>query len=380
MNNLYRSIKMAAFAMVAVLGLVGCQQKEDLFGLEAQIAEKSLQGFYAYVDVDLENMTTTLYEWKFEDGAAGKVGYYRVVATGNGVDQNGAEDSLTWEAPIYSEDKLSMTIPVTLKGEKKELIWSDGVITVDGYTTTKYVISMANVLRAVNDNFANVTYVINDTTWVIEELVDSVYFLSWKTQVTNLTQDSIDAYKQYLLTMKDTIAWFNKNYPTSKVPDTIRVAPKQQADGTYKVVVPVATEDMAIELDTIVYGPSQIVDAELVMNRTEKENTGSYSFRMQTFTDDFYHNPEEKTAQSYDSLYVLKDVIWTPVSFSNNKKFVVMATGNQNIEVKAQQAGTSTKDEKDEKEDVVKSLSISNFSTAGEGTLDLEGYSYELKK
>lgn len=380
MNDLYKSMKMAAIACVAVLGLVGCQQQEDLFGLEVEIAENSLQGIYTYVQVDLLNMTTTLYEWKLEDGAAGKVGYYRVVATGSGVDQNGAEDSLTWETPIYSEDKLSMTIPVTLKGEKKELIWSDGVITVDGYTTTKQVISMANVLRAVNDNFANVTYVLNDTTWVMEELVDSVYYLSWKTQVTSLTQDSIDAYKQYLLTMKDTIAWFNENYPTSKVPDTVRVAPKQQADGTYKVVIPVATEEMTLALDTIIYGPSQIIDAELVMNRSEKENTGSYSFRLQTFTDDYYYNPEEQTAQSHDSLYILKDVIWTPVSFSNNKKFVVTANGDQKIEVKAEQAGQGIQDKQSEKEDVLKQFSISNFSIAGEGTLDLDGYSYKLKK
>ena len=195
-----------------------CKKETDLSALDAKIAHKTIPGIYIYLAVDKESVSTTMYEWCLEDNNGTRTGYYRVASTGNGKDSD-EKKSLTWSDATMAEDGLSMTIPVVIEGKSKELVWRDGVIVTDGYATTKSIISMVDVLRTVHESFANLDFVYDDTTNYVTSRMDTTYYLAWKTQVVNYTQEQIDSAKQALIDLADTLTWFNATYPDKAVPD-----------------------------------------------------------------------------------------------------------------------------------------------------------------
>ena len=377
MKFVNKTIRLSAIAAVAVIGLAACQQKDktDLFAVDSDLAQKTLLGIYVGVQVDTANMNTTLYEWKLENGDAGRVGLFKLASTGNGLDAS-EETSLTWSEAVMSDDKLSFTIPVVINGQEKNLLWRDGVIETDGYVTTKQVISMADALRTINNQFANFDFVYNDTVNYVTVSYDTVPYLAWETQVVEWSTEQIEAYKAELLGMVDTIAWFNANFPpeargaTSEIPDTVRFATKPLVTGLFRGLVPVSHEDTIINSESTVHGPLTIVNSELVCNRSDaKVNTGSYSYRVQTWNDEFYKNPDSKKALHTDSAYVMSDAKWTPSAFTNVKKFVVSLKGNEKVTVDGKETS---------KAGAIIDLPLQSFESA-KGTVEINGLKYELK-
>ena len=337
MNNLYKSLKLSAL-IAAVIGLAACQKSADIVAVETEIANNTIQGIYTYLAIDTTAVNTTLYEWQLDNDSLGRKGSYRVAATGNGKDEN-SETALTWQQAIMSEDGLSMSIPVSVAGTEKVLKWHDGVVSVDGYTTDKDLISKVSVLRTVHENFANLDFVYSDTSYYITTRKDTVYYLAWRTEVVSWPQDSIDAYKLYLLTMVDTIAWFNATYPNRAVPDTVRFSTKPQKDGTYKGQISRAYEDKEIKEIQTNHGPLLIINSEMVYNRTGLANTGYYLYHEESWTEECYTDPTSKKAVHVDYTENVTDAKWTPCAFTNIKKFNIMLKGTWTIKNISETAG-----------------------------------------
>ena len=329
-----------AFALAALL--TGCRQHTDLSGIDSQIAQNTMLGYYACLSIDSTNVATTLYEWNLANNEQGRVGYYRVASTGNGLDGD-VTDSLSWDPATMAPDGLSMSIPVSLrKGGNKTLIWSDGVVHVDDYTTTSELISKATVLRTIGASFANLDFVYNDTTYYITSVMDTTHYLAWKTEVLSWPQDSIDAYKQYLIDMADTIQWFNTTFPDKAVPDTVRFSTKKQSDGTYKGVIPRSYEAEDIKEIKTNHGPLHILNAEMIYNRSAAlANEGSYYFHEQTWTEEYYTKPTDTTAiyTNYESL--VDDAKWTFSAITNVKKFNVTFKGHWHMTIDTEIGGVA---------------------------------------
>ncbi len=374
--------KLLVFAFAcAVLGLIGCRkEKTDIFEVSTQIAQNTLQGIYVYIDVDSTKMSTTLQEWKLTENATdGKTGYYRIVSTGCGENSN-VQTPLSWEPATMTENHQTMVIPVKIGEENLKMNWTGGVLDFGEYVTYKSLISIADLLLNFSEKFANVTFVINDTTNYLTIKKDTIPYLAWRTEVVNFTQDSIDAYKQFLLTMADTLAWFNENYPTQAVPDTVRFSTKQQSNGTYKGQISRPYETIRIKLDTTNHGPLEIFNGELICNQSaDLDNTGSFSFHKRTWTEEFYDKPASDKAQSYDSLYVVPNAKWTMTSFTNAKKFDVMLNGDAQVKVVATKAGKTTSSEDVTKPAAFTTLQLSAFS-AEDGVVTLNDKKFTLKK
>lgn len=333
-----------AFALAALL--TGCRQHTDLSGIDSQIAQNTMLGYYACLSIDSTNVATTLYEWNLANNEQGRVGYYRVASTGNGLDGD-VTDSLSWDPATMAPDGLSMSIPVSLrKGGNKTLIWSDGVVHVDGYTTTSELLSKATVLRNINKQFANLDFVYNDTTYYITTRMDTTDYLAWKTDIVYFTLDSIEAYKQFLIDMADTLHWFNATYPDRAVPDTVRFAKNPQTSGQYKGLykglVPLAYDAQDIKEIKTNHGPLHILNAEMIYNRSAAlANEGSYYFHEQTWTQQCYTKPTDTTAiyTNYESL--VDDAKWTLSSITNVKKFNVTFKGHWHMTMDTEKGGAA---------------------------------------
>ena len=378
MNNLYKSFKLTALC-AAVLGFAACHSvsNEDVLALDSQIANQTLQGIYTYIAVDSTAMNTTLYEWELsQDSTGARVGAYRVAASGNATDIN-TEDVLTWDEATMAGDYLSMSIPVVVKGEQKTLIWHDGVVTVDNYTTAKDLISKVSVLRSVHDNFANLDFVYDDTTNYITSRLDTMHYLAWKTEVVSYTQEQIDAYKQYMIDMHDTIMWFNATYPNRAVPDTVRFSTKQQADGTYKGQISTSYPDMEITTIYTNHGPLHIINSEMVFNREADGSTpASYVFYEKIWNEEFYKNPSSDKAEHTEYVLELTNAKWTPTFYTNIKKFNVLLKGKYHLTYK-----DMIKDEmitSDDQENYPFELQLSGFNRL-DGEVVLEEHKYKTK-
>ena len=364
-------------AMAALL--TGCKQHTDLTEIDSSIAQRTMLGFYAYLGIDSTNVASTLYEWNLANAEDGRVGYYRVASTGNGLDGD-VTDSLTWDPAKMAPDGLSMSIPVSLrKGGNKELIWSDGVVHVDGYTTTDELISKATVLRTVGANFANLDFVYNDTTFYITSRMDTTYYLAWKTEVLSWPQDSIDAYKQYLIDMKDTLAWFNATYPDKAVPDTVRFSTKKQGDGTYKGVIPRSYETADIKKIDTNHGPLHIINSEMIYNRSnDLVNDGSYYFHEQTWTEECYTKPTSKDAVHTDYESTVSDAKWTFSALTNVKKFNVTYKGHWLMTMDSEVAGEAQPQQKMDETDYFFEVSLAGFNK-DEGVVTSNDLKYKTK-
>lgn len=369
-----------AFAVAALLS--SCQKKADLFEIDSRIAQKTLQGFYAYVGVDSVNMATTLHEWNLVDNENGRVGYYRVASTGNGLDGD-VTDSLTWEPATMAEDGLSMKVPVTLKaGGAKQLVWSDGVISVDGYSTTGELLSKASILRSVGENLANLDFVYSDTSYYITSRNDTMPYLAWKTEVVYWPQDSIDAYKLYLIEMADTLAWFNANLPNGEVavPDTVRFGKNPQSSGQYKGLykglIPRAYETEVIRVIKTNHGPLHIINSEMIFNRSAAlVNEGSFYFHEQTWSEECYTKPADTTAVHTDYLAQLSDAKWTLSALTNIKKFNILLKGHWQMNETGEKGGVAQTPKSEDKNGYFIELPLSAFNkTDGEVVLDEHKY------
>lgn len=373
MKILTHSIKVAAVSLIAVIGLVACRNdKTDLYAIDANLAQKTLLGIYPYVGVDSVNMNTTIHEWKLENSAEkGRTGYYKVAATGNGVDTD-TESPVTWAEAALAADGLSMLIPVTVNGEQKELKWHDGVVEVDGYVTSKSVISVTSTLRAIHADFANLDFVYDDTVSYKTSRLDTTYYLAWKTEVVSFTQDSIDWYKQFMIDNHDTLMWFNATYPDKAVPDTVRFSTKQQGNGTYKGQISRAYEAMNIQTIVTNHGPLDIVNSEMVFNRVGNSNTGSYRMHTVSYTEEWYTNPASDKAVMIEEVYELANAKWTPSAFTNVKKFDILMRGDATVSVLSKKYdGTVIKQEDYTEAGAFHTVSLSAFNSAdGEVTSD----------
>lgn len=352
------------FAAAALL--TGCREHTDLTQIDSAIAQRTMLGYYAYLSIDSTQVATTLYEWNLADAGNGKNGYYRVASSGNGLDGD-VTDSLVWGSAKMAADGLSMTIPVTLRqGGNKDLVWSDGVVHVDGYTTTGELISKASVLRSVNENFANFDFVHNDTSYYITTRLDTVYYLAWKTAVVNYTLEQIDSAKQALIAYADTLHWFNETYPDRAVPDTVRFSTKPQADGTYKGQVSVPYEDSEINEIKTNHGPLHIINSEMIFNRTPAlvayVNTGSYYIHEQTWTEECYTKPTDSLAIHEDYVASVTDANWTFSALTNIKKFNVTFKGHWVMTLDSEVAGVAKPQQKKDETDYFFEIPLAGFN------------------
>lgn len=369
---------------LATLGMLGCRKdKVDVFDTNIKIAQKSLQGLYIYLDVDSVIMNTTLHEWNMTENAKdGKIGYYRIAITGCGEDSD-QRVALTWEPAVMAKNQLSMTIPVKMDGKEYQMLWKDGVLVLDEYTTTKSIVSVGDIMHTLSEKFANVTFVFNDTTNYLTYNRDTIPYLAWKTEVVNFTQDSIDEYKLYLIAMADTLHWFNENFPKQAVPDTVRFSPKAQTDGTFKGLIPRAYETKYILVDTINHGPLEIINAELICNRKPAavglENNGSYFFHKRTWTEECYTKPTSAKALTLDSIYSVTDAKWTFDDYTNLKKFNVLMKGTIQKKVSKTEAGNPSQGEDTTTPNAFSTFPISAFS-ADDGVLILFDKKFSLKQ
>lgn len=379
MNNLFKSCKLIAL-LAAVIGLAACQQKEsDVMDLNGKIANKTIPGIYACVFVDTVAMNTTLYEWTLtNDPQKGRIGSYRVAATGNGKDVS-TETPLTWDEAKMAEDGLSMSIPVSVNGENKTLLWQDGVVKVDGYNTTKELISKVSVLRSVHENFANLDFVLMDTTFYITVAKDTTYYLAWKTQVVSYTTEQIDSAKNAMIQYHDTLLWFNATYPNRAVPDTVRFSTKAQGDGTYKGQVSVPYEDMEIKDVKTNHGPLRIINSEMVFNRdAEGKVPASFNWKEETWNEEYYTKPGTSEATHTYYYVEVTDGLWTPTAYTNIKKFNILVKGKYMLQRKHEESGTEIIDESVEKEVGSIELPLSAFNKA-DGEVTYKEMKYKTK-
>lgn len=355
-------ILLCACLLAVVAGLfTSCKKDPDLQAIDSKLAQQTMLGNYFFIEVDSAAVSTTMHEWLLENGENGRVGYYRKATTGNGLDSDESND-LTWQEATMAENCLSMNIPVTVGGEQKMLSWSDGVLHVDGYTTEKSLISLANVLRSVNQSFTAYDFVVSDTTAYITSRMDTTYYLAWTTAVVSYTQEQIDAYKQFMIDNADTLKWFNETYPSRAVPDTVRFSTKQQADGTYKGQISVPFEDADIKEIKTNHGPLLAVNGEMVFNREGKANTGKYIYHVETWTEECYTKPTSKAAEHSELLIEITDAKWTPVSFVNVKKFNVAFKGKMHTKSLATVGGEVVEDKTDDIDDCFYEVALSGFN------------------
>lgn len=373
---------MCAIAMVVGL-LTSCQKDADLYAIDAQIAENSILKdgsdgrYYYFIEVDSTTMSTKLHEWKLVNDSTDRTGYYRLASTGNSEDQD-VTTSLTWEKATMSEDGLSMSIPVKLGDKELVLTWKDGVLVTNDYTTERTIISLANVLRSVNDNFAGFDFVYSDTASYITSRKDTTYYLAWKTQVVSYSQEQIDSAKAALIELADTLHWFNATFPNQAVPDTVRFASKPQSDGKFKGQVSIPYETFKVDEIKTNHGPLNIINGEMVYDRVSTANTGAFSIHKQTWTEQCYTKPADTTAVQTEYLLEISNAKWTPISFINIKKFNILFKGKAHIITKKIVAGNVVEDKTEDKDDYFFEVPLSAFSRL-DGEVSYEEHKYKNK-
>lgn len=371
---------LCALALVSSV-FTSCKKDTDILDIESQIAQKNFPGVYYYLGIDSVNVSTTLKEWGILKNGETKNGYYRIATTGNMSDLD-TVNNLTWLDASFAPDGLSMIIPVDLKNPKahKELVWRDGVIGVDGYVTTKSLISQADNLRALHNDFANYDFVFNDTSYYITTAYDTVVYLAWKTQVVSYTQEQIDSAKQAMIFYHDTIAWFNATYPERAVPDTVRFSSKKQSDNTYKGQVSVPFEETKINEIKTNHGPLKIINSEIIFARDASSGatSGSYVYHEQIWTEEFYDDPTSTKARHEDISRNMSNARWTFSSFTNAKKFNTLFKGNWDVICNITIGGVPQTPEEMHKVDYFYELAFSNFNKV-DGDIMLDGHKYKTK-
>lgn len=371
---------LCALALVSSV-FTSCKKDTDILDIESQIAQKNFPGVYYYLGIDSVNVSTTLKEWGILKNGETKNGYYRIATTGNMSDMD-TVNNLTWLDASFAPDGLSMIIPVDLKNPKahKELVWRDGVIGVDGYVTVKSLISQADNLRALHNDFANYDFVFNDTSYYITTAYDTVVYLAWKTQVVSYTQEQIDSAKQAMILYHDTIAWFNATYPERAVPDTVRFSSKKQSDNTYKGQVSVPFEETKINEIKTNHGPLKIINSEIIFARDASSGatSGSYVYHEQIWTEEFYDDPTSTKARYEDVSRNMSNARWTFSSFTNAKKFNTLFKGNWDVICNITIGGVPQTPEEMHKVDYFYELAFSNFNKV-DGDIMLDGHKYKTK-
>ena len=371
---------LCALALVSSV-FTSCKKDTDILDIESQIAQKNFPGVYYYLGIDSVNVSTTLKEWGILKNGETKNGYYRIATTGNMSDLD-TVNNLTWLDASFAPDGLSMIIPVDLKNPKahKELVWRDGVIEVDGYVTAKSLISQADNLRALHNDFANYDFVFNDTSYYITTAYDTVVYLAWKTQVVSYTQEQTDSAKQAMIFYHDTIAWFNATYPERAVPDTVRFSSKKQSNNTYKGQVSVPFEETKINEIKTNHGPLKIINSEIIFARDASSGatSGSYVYHEQIWTEEFYDDPTSTKARHEDISRNMSNARWTFSSFTNAKKFNTLFKGNWDVICNITIGGIPQTPEEMHKVDYFYELAFSNFNKV-DGDIMLDGHKYKTK-
>lgn len=371
-----------ALAMVAAL-LTSCKDKTDILATEAEIAQKTFPGIYAFLGIDSVKVSTNMYEWAILNENGKKDGYFRYAATGNMADAD-VTTNLTWSDATMAENKLSMIIPVDLADNThKDLVWSDGVIATDGYVTSKNLISMVDVLRRLHEEFANYDLVYDDTTFYITTKLDTVVYLAWKTEVVYYTEEQIDSAKQALVQYHDTLVWFNTTYPERAVPDTVKFKSTPEASGAYKGLykgqVSVPFEETKVNKIETNHGPLHIINSEILFARAaDGATSGSYVLHEQTWTEECYDDPTSAKAIYEDYMGTVSNAKWTFSAFTNAKKFNTVFKGNWDMTLNSTKGGVQQTPEEKHETDYFYELMFSNFNKT-DGTIILDGHKYTAK-
>ena len=338
---------LCGFAVVCLMTVSCRQEKEDAAAVCSDIAQTTIMKhpYYSYVEVDSAKMNTTIYEWCLTKNASGKIGYIRKAATGNGLDSD-KTDSLTWTA-TRSEDNLSMVISATMKnGDSKTVYWRNGVVETDQYVTASHDISRARVLRALHDEFQNMTFEVDDTVPMFYYDKYVFKYLHWNTKNGKVTIDSVNVYNEYLKQFKDTIAWFNQseysNYGKNAVSDTVKHG-KVDASGMCTAIFPISEEKNLILTDTIKLGPAKIINGKMHYNVVAGVYTGDFELRIQKWNLDYYMYPTDETATYSDSAYSIKNAVWTPKAYVNGTEFSILLKGDETGHLIDSVAGKETR-------------------------------------
>lgn len=374
-NNLF---KLTVLWMVG-FALASCQHDVDVFGLSTNLALKNMPGYYTLTVVDSATMIVTKTECNLEKqvNGVGK-GYYRVSVSGMCAPSDD-QKPITWDA-VMSEDKLSMITTLTFEdGNTKVFKWRDGVLHLEDGTYDKTGASNISALNTAYEQLENKEFEVSKKTYFAH--LDTVYFLAWKTQVDFWKpEDTASMKAQYLAELQpylDTIKWYIQNVrPVGDVQyDTVSgqlinlvvVDPVASSRGSNKGkhgVTHVVKEDtLQHQVLQINDRPEEIELGTLAFNRVGDANSGVYTYRKQTWTEECYTDPTSPKAQTTDSSYTMQPAVWAITSITSNKKFDVLFKGTEN--------GT--------KEGAFSTVNISDFD-ADKGELVVGTLKYKLKQ
>lgn len=338
--------KLTALWMV-VVGLAACQSNDvDVFGISNGLAIDNMPGYYTFTDIDSASMTVTKTEYcleKMKDGI-GK-GYRRVSKSGMCASTD-VQEPITWDA-VMAENKLSMKTTITFEnGETKEYKWAEGVLHEADDLSMKTSSSSISSLLAIYENLANTEFEVSLKSFYPHP--DTVDFIAWKTNVAFYnpedTASQKEAYLASLTPYLDTIKWYlgyagqigsvYLDSVSGELKNLVVVSPEPSTRGknagkhgiTYVVMI----DTLQTRVDQINDRPTQILNSTMAFNRVGETNTGAFSYREQTWTEEYYTDPSSPQAIATDSTYTMEASAWVLSSVTSPAIFDVLLKGIAN--------------------------------------------------
>lgn len=401
MNKFYKSITLTALVIVLV-GMSGCQKDVDVIGLSNGIANKTMLGIYTYTSIDSAAMIVTKHELALkekEDGS--KVGYYRECKKGQGAGSDVSVD-ITWEATM-AEDNLSMKVVAHLKnGESKTYKWQDGNITGNGEYYAKSVsgLSGIDVQNGIYDALENTAF---DGMYAeYYEHLDTVPYLAWKTKVDRKAyapEDTAQAKAKYMQNLEpyiDTIVWYLRTQvpehtlgyvhldtifsegDTTYVPvNMVYVDPTPNGSGKHLITYLVS--EIKKRVEQLNDRPSLQFIGSMNFKRASEKNTAVYVLEKHRYTHEYYLDPTSAKAVKFDSICTFSADGWVIAGIANAKKFDVLLSGKEDLQIRQYEGGEGTRSEDTSKEGAFKVLSISDFDKK-KGNATEGGIKYKMKK
>lgn len=375
--------------LMAVVGLASCQKDVDVFGISEELAkDKNMLGAYAFTVVDSATMQVVKKEYNLTKEADGtRKGYYRESEVSQTAPTDDKTTPITWDA-VMAEDRLSMLVTVTLQnGTVHELTWSENQLHQKGKTFIKNSSSEIEAQNTSYAELANTEFVASSSLYYDHK--DTVRYLGWVQKNYNRngvaptdTASTAATLRASLEPYMDTITWYMRyksvthtigdayldtviaGEDTSYVAvNVVKVNPSPNSRGNHMISYLVKTDTLQWNLEQVNDRPKESVNSTMVFNQTGDTKTGNYSYRYQTWTQEYYTDPTSPKAIATDSTSTMVASAWALTRVTSVKKFDVLMKGKAN-------GGT---------EDSFMTISISGFDKKkGEATVgDLK---YTLKK
>ncbi len=338
-------IKLAALCVV-VAGLAGCQSDVDVFGISSDLALGKMPGYYTFTEVDSTAMKVTKTEYYLEKINDGIGKGYRRVSTSGMCAPTDAQEPITWSA-VMAENKLSMTTTITSEnGETEVFAWSEGVLHKANGVSRKTSSSSITSLNTIYENLANTEFEIAQKSYYPHP--DTIDFIAWKTEndffAPEDTAAQKAAYLKELAPYLDTIKWYlgyagqigtvYLDSVTGELCNLVVVSPQASSRGSNKgkhgITHVIMIDTLQTRVEQIDDRPAQMLNSTLAFMRAGETNTGSYFYRKQTWTEEYYIDPSSPQAIATDSTYTFDASAWAVPSVTSSVIFDVLFKGIEN--------------------------------------------------